>query len=878
MDLDMMAVIGKLDATCRQSLEEAAELCASNTHYNVEIEHFLYRLVDRSSTDVHVVMERYGTRPEAALKELAGALKRFRRGNSRTPALAPQLPRLLQEAWLYASIHLGGYAVRSGAVLQALLDDEALRGTLFESAPSLAAIPRDALRKELREIIRASDEEPAPRRRRASDQAPAPPGAGARDAKQPALDQYTIDLTARARSGALDPILGRDDEIRQIIDILTRRRQNNPILTGEAGVGKTAVVEGFAQRVARGEVPPSLRDVSVRALDLGLLSAGAGVKGEFESRLKAVIAEVQAAPAPIILFIDEAHTMIGAGGPAGQGDAANLLKPALARGELRTIAATTWAEYKRYFEKDPALARRFQGVKIDEPGEAAAIAMLRGVAAGLERHHEVRILDEAVRDAVRLSQRYIAGRQLPDKAISVLDTACARVATGLAGAPPEVEDAARAIESAEAELAILRREDATGRGQRARILELEAERDAARARREELVQRWEAERALVRRIHDIEHVLTSAEPRTPAPGERDELDRLRAELDRLQGEAPMVPTCVDGRAVAAVVASFTGIPVGKMLTDEVRAVLSLSERMAERIVGQDDAIETIARRIRTSRAGLDDPSKPVGVFLLVGPSGVGKTETAATLADLLYGGARNMVVINMSEYQEAHTVSSLKGAPPGYVGYGRGGVLTEAVRRNPYTVVLLDEVEKAHPDVIELFYQVFDKGTLEDGEGVLVDFRNTLILLTSNLGAELIGARRAGGARPDPRVLADELRTTLYSRFPPALVGRTVIVPYYPLGDEQIRAIAKLKLDQVTRRFRESHRAELRCDASAVAAIAARCTEVESGARNIDAILTHTLLPELSGHVLDRMSRGESIGAIRVTVGEGGMFAFEMAP
>jgi type VI secretion system protein VasG len=642
-------------------------------------------------------------------------------------------------------------------------------------------------------------------------------------------------------------------------------------------VGKTAVVEGFAQRIVAGDVPPPLRNVTVRVLDLALLQAGAGVKGEFESRLKSVIAEVQAAALPIILFIDEAHTLIGAGGPAGQGDAANLLKPALARGELRTIAATTWAEYKRYFEKDPALARRFQVVKVDEPSEASAIAMLRSIATMLEGHHQVRVLDEAVRDAVRLSQRYIAGRQLPDKAISVLDTACARVAVGHTATPPPVEDATREIERIEAELSVLERELATGGDGGERIAELQAALERARASQTELTRRWEAERALALRIRAIEDELASDPPN--ASGEANpalglELANKRSELAGFQGEDPMVPVCVDGRVVAAVVSSFTGIPVGRMLTDEIRAVMTLEQRMAERVVGQAEAIDAVARRIRTSRAGLDDPAKPVGVFLLVGPSGVGKTETAATLADLLYGGARNMVVVNMSEYQEAHTVSALKGAPPGYVGHGRGGVLTEAVRRNPYTVVLLDEVEKAHPDVLELFYQVFDKGSLEDGEGVVVDFKNTVILLTSNLGTEII-ARRCAAGRPDARDLAEQIRPALLAHFKPALLGRMVVVPYYPLGDEVIRAIVKLELARIADRFRESHRAELTYDEALTAAIAARCTEVESGARNVDAILTHTLLPSLSSRLLEWMGRGERIRGIHVELADDGGFRLQ---
>jgi len=883
MTIDLKPLIGKLNAICRRGLEAAAGVCVSQTNYNVEIEHLLLKLLEFPDTDILRVLRYYEVDPAEVNRELTRAMERLKRGNSRTPTLSPQIIQVLQEAWLVSSLHLGTNLVRSGAVLLALLDHETFRGLLLDSSAALLRIPREPLRQDMREIIRGSSEDTAAGAPVADSETLPPPSlvGGGSTSKTPALDQYTIDLSARARAGLLDPIHGRDAEIRQIIDILLRRRQNNPILTGEAGVGKTAVVEGFAQRIAKGDVPPALQNIALRILDLGLLQAGAGVKGEFENRLKSVIAEVKSSPQPIILFIDEAHTMIGAGGPAGQGDAANFLKPALARGELRTIAATTWSEYKRYLEKDPALARRFEVIKVEEPDEEAAADMLRGVVANLEKHHKVRILDEAVREAVKLSRRYISGRHLPDKAISVLDTACARVAIGQNGTPPEIEDIIHRLEGVELEIAILKREQLSDRNHASRLEELRVEWERSKASRTALESRWQKELTAVRKIREIQNQLEGQ-----AAGEKSgeaearpltrELARLKKELETLQGDEPMVPICVDSKVIAAVVSGWTGIPVGKMLTDEIRMVLTLKEKMAERIVGQPQALDAIYRRIRTFRADLVDPGKPVGVFLLVGPSGVGKTETAMTLADLLYGGERHMVVLNMSEFQEPYTVSTLKGAPPGYVGYGKGGVLTEAVRRHPYSVVLLDEVEKAHPDVMELFYQVFDKGTLEDSEGVLVDFTNTIILLTSNVGAEtIVKTCRDPHKRPEAERLVEQVRPELLAYFKPALLGRLVIVPYYPLGEGEIREIVKLQLAKIQERFRENHRAELTYDSTLVAAIAAQCTDVDTGARNVDRILTQTLLPELSGRLLMRMALGEHLSAIDVSLDKARSFVYE---
>ncbi|HEX8272508.1 MAG TPA: type VI secretion system ATPase TssH [Longimicrobiaceae bacterium] len=875
MVADPRTLIDKLNPACRGALERAAAVCVRRTHYGVETEHLLAELLESPGGDVLAVLRQYDVDPAVPLGELALATEKFQRGNGRTPSLSPHLLRWLERGWLVASLRLGEDAVRPGALLLALLDDDLLRAAVLDSAPSLGRIPRDGLRDNLRDLLGAPAAAAPARSAPPSAAPPAPHDTPRAAPAGSALARYTVDLTAQARAGRIDPIRGRDGEIRQIVDILMRRRQNNPILTGEAGVGKTAVVEGFALRVAGGSVPPALRDAAVLALDLGALQAGAGVRGEFENRVRSVIEEVGASPAPVILFIDEAHTLIGAGGAEGQGDAANLLKPALARGELRTVAATTWSEYKRYVEKDPALARRFQVVRVDEPDEDTAVDMLRGVAAQLERHHGVRVLDEALRDAVRLSHRHMPGRQLPDKAIGVLDTACARVAVAQHGAPVAVEAAARRMEQAALELAGLRREAAAGADHAARLAALEDELDAARAERALLEDRWRAE---LERVREIVRLRAGAEAGGDPHGRAArEVAALEADLEALQGEEPLVPSCVDSRVVAAVIAGWTGIPLGKILKDEIRTVLGLRHRMADRVIGQPEALDTIARRIRTFRASLDDPGKPVGVFLLVGPSGVGKTETALTLADHLYGGERNLVVVNMSEYQEAHTVSALKGAPPGYVGYGRGGILTEAVRRRPYSVVLLDEVEKAHPDVMELFYQVFDKGRMEDGEGVSVDFRNTLILLTSNVGSETVLDACRGGRRPGPAEMEERIRPELLRHFPPALLGRLTVVPYFPLADAEIREIVELKLAEVQRRFWESHGAELTYDDAVAEAVARRCTETDAGARNVDHIVSHSVLPELSTLVLERMSRGEAMGAVHLSLAPGGGFAFRVA-
>jgi type VI secretion system protein VasG len=893
MEIDIRTLVSRLDPACKHAMELAAQLCVRQTHYNVDVEHFLLQLLESDAPDLRAILEHFEVAAADVCGQLQKAVDQFKRGNGRTPALSPNFSRLFQEAWLLSSMLLGQQQIRSGTVLLALLEVDSLRGLLIDSAPSLLKIPRATLRESLAAVLAASNEDGGPAAAPAAGAAavsgsptgkaplPAMPSAIGSGPGGSALAQYTVDLTELAREGAIDPIYGRDLEIRQLIDVLLRRRQNNPILTGEAGVGKTAVVEGFAQRIVQGQVPPALLNVTVRSLDLALLQAGAGVKGEFENRLKSVIAEVKASPVPVILFIDEAHQLIGAGGSEGQGDAANLLKPALARGELRTIAATTWAEYKKYVERDPALARRFQVVKVDEPSEAVAIEMLRGMVSKLSHHHGVEILDEAVRDAVKLSHRYISGRQLPDKAISVLDTACARVAIGQSGIPEDIEALGRALDAGENQLRILRHEAATGADHADAIAALTKQLEEQRAKHARLTDKLATEQHAVEEIlawrRKIARQVDAQEPAEEGDDAASllaNLGRLEKGLEAVQNDEPMVPVYVDSAMVAEVISGWTGIPVGRMLADELHTVLYLHDKLAERVVGQDEALDAIARRVRTFRADLDDPSKPVGVFLLVGPSGVGKTETAAALADTLYGGERNMITVNMSEFQEAHSVSGLKGAPPGYVGYGRGGVLTEAVRRRPYSVVLLDEMEKAHPDVLELFFQVFDKGVMEDGEGVPIDFKNTLILLTSNAAQEVITDACQGGRRPSSEELIERLRPPLLRQFSPAFLGRLVLVPYYPLGDAQIAAIVNLKLNRLAERFARNHHAVLTWDDEFARVITERCKEVDSGARNVDHILTQIVLPELAREVLERISVAEPFDAVDLAFTPTGGLAF----
>ena len=889
MSVNLKSLIAKANDCTRKTLEAAAGLCLARTQYNVEIEHFLLKLLDQQDSDFHHIARHFGINTSRLSADLNRALDKGKTGNSSTPYFSPWLAKMLNTAWTVASLDFAAAQIRSGFCILALVTDEDLLRVAHDLSSQLLLLTPDDLKGKFGDIVAGSTEEAAALATQPTGANTAPAAAAG---KTPSLDQFTVNLTENARQGKVDNVLGRDSEIRQIVDILMRRRQNNPILTGEAGVGKTAVVEGFALRVAQGDVPPPLKNVQVRALDLALLQAGAGIKGEFENRLKSLVEEVKRSPIPIILFIDEAHTMIGAGGQAGQNDAANILKPALARGELRTIAATTWSEYKKYFEKDPALARRFQVVKVEEPTEEQCMVMLRGITGSLEKHHQVRILDEGVMAAVKLSHRYIAGRQLPDKAVSVLDTACARLALGHNSVPAAIEDLKRKIEDLEVQERVLQRETATGTDHAERLQTVVAAREVAAQSLQELTGKWEQVTKLVQEIREVRGKLESLAPvaHSAAAGSsgaavqtaaadgatlREKLADLNRQLDALQGETPLLRVCVDSQIVGQVIAGWTGIPLGKMVRDEIGTVLELDRHLAKRVIGQDYPLKLIGQRIQTGRASLDDPGKPVGVFLLIGPSGVGKTETALALSDLLYGGEHNLITINMSEFQEAHTVSTLKGSPPGYVGYGEGGVLTEAVRRRPYSVVLLDEVEKAHPDVLELFYQVFDKGHMEDGEGREIDFKNTIIILTTNACTDQMAKLTADAeTMPGPEALVKTLKPELNKIFKPAFLGRMVLVPFYPIRDEVLKKIIELKLGRIQRRMFENHKIELKYDAAVVNEVAKRCTEVESGARNVDNILTNTLLPDVSRQLLTSIAEGKKLAAVTVGIGADGSFQY----
>jgi len=896
-EISRTASFGKLNALAYKAIEGATVFCKMRGNAFVELQHWLVQILNVPDSDLHRIVRHYNLDAAALAADLTNALDRLPRGASSVSDISQFIDTAVERGWVYGSLMFGDRQVRTGHLLLGMLKTPSLRGALMGISRQFDKVHADDLAAKFSSIVKGSPEEGAP----ASESGGAPGEASdaiapAAMGKQEALKRFTTDLTQQARGGKMDPIVGRDDEIRQVVDILMRRRQNNPILVGEAGVGKTAIVEGFAQRIVRGDVPPTLKDVQLLALDVGLLQAGASMKGEFEQRLRSVIDEVQASEKPIILFIDETHTLVGAGGAAGTGDAANLLKPALARGQLRTIGATTFAEYKKHIEKDPALTRRFQSVQVDEPDEKKAVLMMRGVASTMEKHHRVQILDEALEAAVKLSHRYIPARQLPDKSVSLLDTACARVAVSLHATPAEVDDSRKRIEALDTELAIIGREKAVGADTAAR----EAEANTAKASEVErlaaLDARWQQEKTLVDELLALRATLrgalqpvegtgsalesaatTATAAEAPAPlSEEDRaktLARLRevqAELHTLQGESPLILPTVDQQAVASVVADWTGIPVGRMAANEIETVLNLAKHLATRVIGQDHAMEMIAKRIQTSRAGLDNPSKPIGVFMLAGTSGVGKTETALALAEALYGGEHNLITINMSEYQEAHTVSTLKGAPPGYIGYGEGGVLTEAVRRKPYSVVLLDEVEKAHPDVHETFFQVFDKGFMEDGEGRFIDFKNTLIILTTNAGTDLIaGLCKDPELMPDPENMAKALREPLLKVFPPALLGRLVTIPYYPLSDEMLGSIVKLQLGRIKKRVEARYKIPFVVGDDVVKLVVSRCTESESGGRMIDAILTNTMLPDISKEFLNRMLEGKPIERVTVGVQDG---------
>jgi len=909
-EITRSALFGKLNKLAYRGIESATVFCKLRGNPYVELVHWIHQILQLQDSDLHRIIKQFNLNPSNLARDVTDALDRLPRGSSSISDLSSDVEEAVERGWVFATLMFGEAQVRTGYLMVGVVRTRHLRNALVAISAEFDKIKPEALVDKFAEVVAGSPEDG----QSASDGfklGGAVPGEAsgamgpAQMGKQEALAQFTIDLTAQARNGKIDPIVGRDEEIRQVVDILMRRRQNNPMLVGEAGVGKTAVVEGFALRIANGDVPPPLKDVELRTLDVGLLQAGASMKGEFENRLRQVIEEVQASTRPIILFIDEAHTLVGAGGAAGTGDAANLLKPALARGNLRTVGATTWAEYKKYIEKDPALTRRFQTVQVDEPSEEKAILMMRGVASVMEKHHRVQILDEALEAAVKLSHRYIPARQLPDKSVSLLDTACARVAISQHAVPAEVDDTRKRIQALEVELGIIAREKTVGVDVAEREAAASGKLADAKARLETLEVNWQVEKGLVDRILGLRArlrgdgapvegtgsaleqavdaeagevtVASAALTEAERAAALDELKSLQAQLAELQGENPLILPTVDYVAVGSVVSDWTGIPVGRMVKSELETVMNLATLMGQRVIGQDHAMEMIAKRIQTSRAGLDNPNKPIGVFMLAGTSGVGKTETALALAEALYGGEQNIITINMSEFQEAHTVSTLKGAPPGYVGYGEGGVLTEAVRRKPYSVVLLDEVEKAHPDVHEIFFQVFDKGVMEDGEGRQIDFKNTLILLTTNAGTDLIaGLCKDPDLMPEPEGIAKALREPLLKVFPPALLGRLVTIPYYPLSPEMLGKIVKLQLNRIKRRIEARYRIPFEYDDEVVKLVVSRCTESESGGRMIDAILTNTMLPDISREFLTRMIDGVAVAGVQVQV-KGGEFSYEFA-
>jgi type VI secretion system protein VasG len=891
------ALFGKLNRIGYRAIESATVFCKMRGNPYVELVHWIHQVLQLQDSDLHRIVRQFNLEPSRLAADITESLDRLPRGSSTISDLSVHVEEAVERGWIFATLMFGEAQVRTGYLMLGIVDTRGLRNVLGGISKEFDKIKPERLKDQFAEIVSGSPEEgqrPTDGFQMGGGAAPGEASgamAPAQMGKQEALKQFTTDLTEQARSGKMDPIIGRDEEIRQVVDILMRRRQNNPILVGEAGVGKTAVVEGFAQRIVRGDVPPQLKEVQLRTLDVGLLQAGASMKGEFENRLRQVIDEVQSSPKPIILFIDEAHTLVGAGGAAGTGDAANLLKPALARGTLRTIAATTWAEYKKYIEKDPALTRRFQTVQIDEPSEERAILMLRGVASVMEAHHKVQVLDEAIEAAVKLGHRYIPARQLPDKAVSLLDTACARVAISQHAVPAAVDDCRKNIESLDTELAIIGRESAIGIDVGSRQTRAAEQLTQAKARLGGLEENWQREKSLVEKI--LEHRQRLRAGASPVEGTGSALEKaaavdvtpeppkaltdaervqvladlrvLQTELAALQGENPLILPSVDAQAVGSVVADWTGIPVGRMVQDEIKTVMRLADLLEARVIGQRHAHEMIARRIQTSRANLANPTRPIGVFMLAGPSGVGKTETALTLAEALYGGEQNIITINMSEFQEAHTVSTLKGAPPGYVGYGEGGILTEAVRRKPYSVVLLDEVEKAHPDVHEIFFQVFDKGVMEDGEGRMIDFKNTLIILTTNVGSDLImNMCKDPELMPEPEGIAAALRPALLKTFPAALLGRLVVIPYYPLSDTMLSAIIRLQLGRIQKRIRANYGIPFTYTDETVKLIASRCTELESGGRMIDAILTNNVLPSISQRFLESTADGRLLPRVHI--------------
>jgi type VI secretion system protein VasG len=897
-DISLEAVAGKLNRVGYEAFFKALRQAKGAGNRNVELAHWLAHILQGERSDIGLTADHFKLDRGKLMTDVTAVVNGFRKNETEMPAVSNTVMDLLDRGWHYATLFFGETQIRTGHLLVGALQSRELTRAFTNVSPEFGKISVDLLTAEYRKIWATSEEENLRPMDGSGLVAAGSPGAGqtAGSKGTTALDRFSQDLTAKAKSGDMDPILGRDDEIRQIIDVLMRRRQNNPILTGEAGVGKTAVVEGFAQRIAAGDVPPPLRGVKLCVLDVGLMQAGASMKGEFEQRLRSVIDEVQQSPTPIILFIDEAHTLIGAGGSAGTGDAANLLKPALARGTLRTIAATTWSEYRQYIEKDPALTRRFQPIQVDEPDVQRCCDMLRGILGPMEKHHKVRISDAAIVAAVNLSHRYIPARQLPDKAVSLLDTASARVAISQSAVPAMIEDATASIAAREKEKAALVSDSDLGADAHERIAAIDTEIASLKKTLADLEAEWATEQKLANEIRSLRDILnpppqTDGKSHPPAgaqslnapsdPADKEKVRlRLREAFETLEGRDPekrMIHAHVDEQVVASVVSDWTGIPVGRMVKDEIENVLRLPEILNRRVVGQSHGLAMIAKRIETNRAKLDNPNKPIGVFMLCGPSGVGKTETALALAEALYGGEQNMITINMSEFQEAHTVSSLKGAPPGDVGYGEGGRLTEAVRRKPYSVILLDEVEKAHADVHEIFFQVFDKGFMDDGNGRRIDFKNTLIILTTNVGTNIImGLSADPKYREDSEALSQELRPELLKVFPAALLGRIVSIPYYPLSNKMLGGIVRLQLDRIGRRIHENHDAAFVYDQAVIDHIVSMCNDPDTGGRMIDNIITNTLLPALSREFLKRSLAKEKLKEARVTI-ENDDFAYGWA-
>jgi type VI secretion system protein VasG len=866
--VDIKTLLGRLNAYCTRALEGAAGLCVSRTHYEVTVEHFLSKLLEEPQSDLSLIFRHFDLDSGRVKKAVDQTIEEFRTGNAAKPVFSPLLLEWFQDAWLMSSVDLGENHIRSGGLLLAFLA-KPVQFSTGRYVDLLRPIGREALLSQFGNIARGSIEQPSPAEKQVREAGP--PGEGT------ALARFCTDFTQKAASGEIDPVFGRDREIHQMIDILARRRKNNPICVGEAGVGKTAVVEGLALRVVEGDVPDILKGVTILGLDMGLLQAGAGVRGEFENRLKSVINEIKASPKPIILFIDEAHTLIGAGGPSGGSDAANLLKPALARGELRTVAATTWSEYKKYFEKDAALARRFQLVKLDEPSVETAVLILRGLKSKYEEAHGVVVRDDAIVAASELSSRYISGRQLPDKAVDLLDTSAARVKILLTSKPDIIEDKERTIQALEREKKALERDQLHGLEiDQTRPPKLDEEIKRLNQEVGELNERWQKEKALAQQLVGLRKELYGLASQGSPEGKRAELkgriEKLSGELQAIQGGSPLVRIEVDPDVVAKVVSDWTGIPLGKVLRDQAQQIIDFESHLQKRIKGQEDALKIISQVIKAAKAGLKDPQQPLGVFLLVGPSGVGKTETGLAVADLLFGGDRFLVTVNMSEFQEAHTVSRLIGSPPGYVGFGEGGILTEAVRQRPYSVVLIDEVEKAHIDVMNLFYQVFDKGMLSDGEGRIIDFKNTVLFLTSNLASDVITQLCANPEKLPVETVVSAIRPILSQHFKPALLARMTIVPFHTLDPNFIKEIVVLKLDKLATRMGETHKMELTYSPEVVGHIAQRCTEVETGARNIDHIMNGTILPQMSREILTRLSEGAMPSVAHLDVAEDGSF------